>query len=58
MSLLTDLLSKLCCLDHKLDDLEARVTELEEGGGGGVTGSTIDGVEATIDGTEVVLDGV
>ena len=56
MSLLTDMLNKLECLCRKADALEARVTDLEAGGGG-ITGSTIDGVEATIDGTEVVLDG-
>ena len=57
MSLLTDIYQKLECLCRKADDYEDRLDVLEAGGGG-ITGSTIDGVGATIDGTEVVLDGV
>jgi hypothetical protein len=30
MSLLTDILDQMCCLDSKLDDLEARLDILED----------------------------
>lgn len=30
MSLLTDILDKMCCLDRTLDDLEARLDILED----------------------------
>ena len=57
MSLLTDLISKLECLCRKADALEARVTDLEEGGGGGPASQlSYNGTDITYNGEAVTYN--
>ena len=56
MSLLTDMLNKLECLCRKADALEARVEDLEAGGGGIPSQLSYNGTDITFNGDAVTYN--